>query len=189
MGRHKSGKLHTRESKSQQARLARAGLIEVWCDGSFIHDKGLKGAAAVYTNSEGKNPRVSCWTLNDAFFVVSESGAAELWAATLALENAPACKVGILNSDCPTVGSVIEKIRGGRLNPIRHSGPLFDRLADALKIQPQMAFRHVTRNVGKIPVANAFAQGAAYEDEKALDAASRRFREMPYSYSAADITR
>lgn len=187
MGRGKGAKLHTRVSKSQQARLAKAGLIEIWCDGSFIHNKGLAGASAVYTDSDGKKPHVKCWSLNDAFFGVADSGIAELWAATLALENAPAQKVGMLHSDCPTVGSIMLKIAEGRLNPARHSGPLFDRLEAAMKTQPDLAYRHVTRNVGKIPVANAFAQGAAYENEDDLLKASRRFREMRYTYSAAKI--
>ena len=166
----------TRISKRQQAANKKAGLIELWTDGSFFDQTGAAGGAGIYTNSDGKRPSVLCWTFNNSEFDISLSGEAELWAATIALENAEPQNVGMLYSDCPFVHSRINDIRAGTLNRRRYDSELYARLEKALSRQPQMATKWVKRDVRFLPIANAFAQSAAQEDIEEMNTQMRRFR-------------
>ncbi len=135
---------------------------QVWVDGSYYSEKKHKaGTAAIIQGPDPKDDIALVQAFNITKLDIRDSKHAELWAATLALEQMKNFNVERLTTDCPFVEKRIMEMRKGTLDEEKYNGQLFDRLRAALGHQPDMELRRVRRDDERIPLADGFAKSAA----------------------------
>ena len=135
---------------------------QIWVDGSYYSDQKHKaGTAAIIQGPGLKDDIALVQAFNITQLEIRDSKHAELWAATLALEQMKNFNVERLTTDCPFVEKRIMEMRKGKLDGGKYNGQLFDRLRAALDHQPEMELRRVRRDDERIPLADGFAKSAA----------------------------
>ncbi len=135
---------------------------QVWVDGSYYSEKKhIAGTGAIVQGPDDDDEVALVQAFNITKFKIRDSKHAELWAATLALEQLKNFNIEKLTSDCPFVERRINDIREGTLDEDKYQGELFDRLKAALANQENMKVNRVRRDVGNIPLADGFAKSAA----------------------------
>ncbi|MBL4803785.1 MAG: hypothetical protein JKY71_02880 [Alphaproteobacteria bacterium] len=174
--KHNKGKI----SKRQQAQNKRAGLLEVWTDGSYLDGEGVAGGAAIICNADGKLQSTMSFEFNHLPMPVSDF--AELWAAAKTLNALKPGSVGRLTTDCPAVKGAIMDIRNGKGMNEAYPQNLRDSLMSGVAAHPHMAVDKVTRGQGKIPLADQFAKAAARGDMARIEAVIRSAGNKPHTH-------
>ncbi len=176
------GKKHgPKISKRQQAVNAKRGLKELWIDGSFFDQEGLAGGAAILCDKDGKIQTTYSYELNH--LSIDISALSELWTAAYILKEMPSDSVGRLSSDCPAVIGAVNKIRAGKGLSEAYPLELRDLLSSGVRSQPNMALNKVTREQGKIPLADKFAKAAARADEAEMEKIMRISGGKPHTHT------
>lgn len=143
-------------------RMSREGC-RIWTDGSFFGEDKNKagGAAVVESTTKGAGGIAFVQAFNFTDLGLTDSHYAELWSATLALEQMKNFNVEKIISDCPFVEKSIRDIKAGKTGHERYEQDIFKRLADAIANQDDLHVERVRRKEQRIPVANKFARAAA----------------------------
>ncbi len=138
----------------------------VWIDGSFYSGENAKsGSAAVVMAPKDKEERVAfIQAFNLTRLNLQKSTNAELWGATLALEQMKNFNVTELITDCGYVRDKVERIMNNTLENEYYEDELFTRLRDAIANQDDLHISQVKRSQQKIPLADKFAKAAAKEN-------------------------
>lgn len=143
-------------------KMSREGC-RIWTDGSFFgQDKNKAGGAAVVeSTTKGTGGVAFIQAFNFTEVGLTDSHYAELWSATLALEQMKNFNVEKIVSDCPFVEKAIRDIKSGRTGHERYEQDIFKRLEQAIANQDDLHVERVRRKEQRIPVANKFARAAA----------------------------
>ncbi len=145
--------------------LARSNC-KIWVDGSYYDtNKPKSGSAAVVLSPDDKEQRIAfIQAFNLTRANLRKSTDAELWGATLALEQMKNFNVTELITDCGFVKGKITSIMDDTLDPEQYRDQLYARLRDAIANQDDLHITQVKRSEQKIPIADKFAKAAAKED-------------------------
>ncbi len=133
----------------------------VFVDSSFAQKSEHEaGAGSIITNPKRHNNIALIQAFNMSNMNINDSKHAELWGATLILEQLKNFKVQKLTFDCSFVKSRILDVLNDRLNTDKYSGELFDRLRGAVANQNDMDLCHVDRKNTHIKLVDSFSRVA-----------------------------
>ncbi len=133
----------------------------VFVDSSFSQKSEHRaGAGSIITNPKRHNNIALIQAFNMSNMNIDDSKHAELWGATLILEQLKNFNVQKLTFDCSFVKSRILDVLNNKLNEEKYNGDLFDRLRGAVANQNDMALCHVDRKETHIKLVDSFSRVA-----------------------------